>query len=158
MTTTEDARGSGTPFDCVVDASVGIKLFLMEPLSDQAHALFARLTGDPPAHVYVPDLFYIECASILWKYVQRFDYPAARAHQDSHDLVHLPLHSVPLTALAAPALALAAETGCTAYDAAYIVLARELALPLITADTALARRFASTEPDVCMLGEREQVR
>ena len=27
--------------DCVVDASVGIKLFIVEPLSNEAHALFA---------------------------------------------------------------------------------------------------------------------
>jgi len=38
---------------CVVDASVGIKLFVDEPLSDQAHALFAKLTEDPPAELVV---------------------------------------------------------------------------------------------------------
>lgn len=153
MTAAEHTHSDGVLFNCVVDASVGIKLFLVEPLSDQAHRLFAHLTDDPPALFYVPDLFYIECANILWKYEQRFGYPAAQARQDIHDLVHLPLHSVPLTTLAEPALALAAETGCTAYDAAYVVLARELNLPLITADAALARRFADIEPDVCMLGE-----
>jgi hypothetical protein len=33
---------------CVGDASVGIKLFLAEELSDRADALFARLAADPP--------------------------------------------------------------------------------------------------------------
>jgi hypothetical protein len=33
---------------CVVDASVGIKLFLAEELTDCADALFARLAADPP--------------------------------------------------------------------------------------------------------------
>ena len=140
-------------FDCVVDASVGIKLFLAEALSDQAHALFARLTSDPLAQFYVPDLFTIECANILWKYVRRFGYPVARALQDVHDLVSLPLHSVPVSTLAAPALAPAAETGCTAYDAAYVALARELKVPLITADEALARRFAGASPAVRALDE-----
>lgn len=56
-----------SPFDGVVDASVGIKLFLVEPLSDEAHALFAHLTDDPPARLYVPELFFIECANILLK-------------------------------------------------------------------------------------------
>lgn len=59
------------PLDCVVDASVGVKLFLIHPLSDEAHGLFTCLASDPPAHLYVPDLFYTECTNIFWKYVQR---------------------------------------------------------------------------------------
>ncbi|GAB4533470.1 MAG: hypothetical protein Kow0063_15510 [Anaerolineae bacterium] len=43
--------------DCVVDASVGIKLFLIEPLSERADALFNQLTETPPVRFYVPDLF-----------------------------------------------------------------------------------------------------
>lgn len=57
---------TGEPLDCVVDASIGIKLFLVEPLSDEAHALIAGLTSDLPARLRVPDLFYIECTNILW--------------------------------------------------------------------------------------------
>ena len=60
--------------DCVVDASVGIKLFLVEPLADRADLLFTSLTMTPPARLYVPDLFYVECTNILWKYVRRFGY------------------------------------------------------------------------------------
>jgi predicted nucleic acid-binding protein len=89
-----------TSFDCVVDASVGIKLFLVEPLSDAAHALLAHLTDDPPARLYVPELFFVECANILWKYVRRFGYPAADALQDIGDLVRLPLQRVSMAALA----------------------------------------------------------
>jgi hypothetical protein len=33
---------------CMVDASVGIKLFLAQELSDRADALFAYLAPDPP--------------------------------------------------------------------------------------------------------------
>jgi predicted nucleic acid-binding protein len=61
--------------DCIIDASVGIKLFLVEPLSERAEALFNRLVDDPPARFFVPDLCYAECANILWKYVRRFGYP-----------------------------------------------------------------------------------
>lgn len=53
--------------DCVVDASVGVKLFVNEAESELADRLFARLTAQPAAQFYVPDLFYIECANILWK-------------------------------------------------------------------------------------------
>lgn len=137
--------------DCVVDASVGIKLFLREPLSDAAHVLFTHLAEDPTARFFVPDLFFVECANILWKYVRRFGYPAADAKQAIADLVTLPLEQVPTAALVEDALALALETGCTAYDGVYAALARRLALPLITADEALVRRFAGTGIDVRVL-------
>ncbi|MCZ7670587.1 MAG: hypothetical protein M5U34_27265 [Chloroflexi bacterium] len=53
---------SGVVGDCVVDASVGIKLFLVEDGSEAADRLFAELvpatTADQPlTRFYVPDLF-----------------------------------------------------------------------------------------------------
>lgn len=139
-------------YSCVVDASVGIKLFLVEPLSERADALFAHLTDDPPSQFYVPDLFFIECTNILWKYVQRFGYAANAAQQDIADLIRLPLQIIPTATLAEAALDLALQHGSTAYDSAYIVLARELSLPLVTADERLARRFEGTGLDVRFLG------
>jgi predicted nucleic acid-binding protein len=138
---------------CVVDASVGIKLFLVEPLSERADALFAHLAADPPGQFYVPDLFFIECTNVLWKYVRRFGYPADAARQDVADLTRLPLYVVPTATLAEAALDLAVQYGSTVYDSAYIVLARELSLPLVTADEALARRFEDTGFDVRFLGD-----
>jgi predicted nucleic acid-binding protein len=139
--------------DCVVDASVGIKLFLVEPLSDRADGLFAYLSATPPARFFVPDLFYIECTNILWKYVCRFDYPPNAAQQDVANLVKLPLHSVSTADLAESALALSILYQITAYDAAYVALARELSLPLVTADETLVRRFERTDLDVRWLAE-----
>ena len=72
-------------YDCVVDASVGIKLFLDEPLSERADALFDHLADEAPARFFVPDLFFIECANILWKYVQYHGYPREDAQQDVID-------------------------------------------------------------------------
>ena len=140
-------------FDCVVDASVGIKLFLIEPLAERADALFDHLNDAPPARFYVPDLFFIECTNILWKYVRRFDYPAEVAQQDVADLARLPLQIVSTAALAEEALALAVEHGSTAYDSAYVALARRLSLPVVTADEALVRRFAAPDLDVRFLGD-----
>jgi predicted nucleic acid-binding protein len=145
--------GDQVDFSCVVDASVGIKLFLVEPLSDRADALFAHLADDPPSQFYVPDLFFIECTNILWKYVRRFGYPADAARQDVADLTRLPLRVVPTATLAEAALELSVQHGSTAYDSAYIVLAQRLSLPLVTADEALARRFEDTGLDVRFLGD-----
>ena len=140
-------------FDCVVDASVGIKLFLVEPLTDRADILFSFLTFTPPVSLYVPDLFYVECTNILWKYVRRYGYAPELAQQDVADLVRLPLQAVSTADLAEAALALALEHGATAYDATYVALAQALSLPLVTADEALVRRLDGVGLDVRWLGE-----
>jgi predicted nucleic acid-binding protein len=139
---------------CVVDASIGIKLFLVERLSEQADALFDHLTDALPASLYVPDLFYIECANILWKYVRGFGYPPEAARQDVADLARLPVRPVSTAALVEPALSLAIRWGITAYGAAYVALAERLSLPLVTADGALARKLAGTGADVRFIGDR----
>ena len=129
---------------CVVDASVGIKLCLDEPGSAAADTLFAQLTAATPPHFYVPDLFYSECANILWKYVRRFGYPAANARQDITDLLALRLQTISAADLLPDALDLALQYDITAYDGCYAALAQQLELPLITADAPLVRKLAAS--------------
>ncbi|MBN1583332.1 MAG: type II toxin-antitoxin system VapC family toxin [Anaerolineae bacterium] len=140
-------------FDCVVDASVGIKLFLVEPLSDRVDVLFDHLADALPARFYVPDLFFVECANILWKYACRFGYPPDAARQDVADLVRLPVRPVSMAVLAEPALVLSIAWQITAYDAVYVTLAGRLSLPLVTADEALVRKLAGSDVDVRFIGD-----
>lgn len=123
----------------VVDASVGIKLFVEEPLSDQAHALFTKLTKDPPAELYVPDLFYIACTNILLKYMRRFGRSLEDSQADLADLKTLALKTVSTAELMEDAILLASQKNLTAHDACYAVLARQLNIPLITADKPMAQ-------------------
>jgi predicted nucleic acid-binding protein len=123
----------------VVDASVGIKLFVDERLSDRAYALFTELGGEPPAELYVPDLFYIECVNILLKYVRRFGHSLEDAQADLADLKLLSLISTPTVDLMEDALVLASQKNLTAYDACYAILAQRLEIPLITADIPMAK-------------------
>jgi predicted nucleic acid-binding protein len=129
---------SDSPLRYVVDASVGIKLFVDEQFSEQAHALFSHLAADPPAELYVPDLFYIECTNILLKYTRRFGRSLEDSRADLADLNRLALKSTPTANLMEEALLLASEKKLTAYDACYAVLAGQLDIPLITADESLA--------------------
>ncbi len=124
---------------CVMDASVGIKLFIEEDFSDKVQRLFAKLTEDPQAEIHVPDLFYIECANILLKYTRRFDRPLEDSLADIKDLGKLALKSTSTLELNEEALQLASEENLTAYDVCYAVLAQKLNLPLITADAPLAK-------------------
>jgi predicted nucleic acid-binding protein len=129
---------SDSPLRYVVDASVGIKLFVDEQFSEQAHALFSYLAADPPAKLYVPDLFYIECTNILLKYTRRFGRSLEDSRADLADLNRLTLKSTPTANLMEEALLLASEKKLTTYDACYAVLAGQLDIPLITADESLA--------------------
>jgi predicted nucleic acid-binding protein len=137
---------------CVVDASVGIKLFVAEPLSDEAHALFAHLTADPPARFFVPDLFYIECTNILWKYTRRMGMTTDEAEIFVEELGELMLQPTPTQALMTSALSIATTHNITAYDAAYVALSQRLALPLITADEKLVRALQGSPYTVHWLG------
>ena len=124
---------------CVLDASVGIKLFVEEEFSDKVQQLFAKLADDPQAEIHVPDLFYVECANILLKYTRRFDRPLEDSLADLKDLNELALTITSTTELIEDALKLADEKKLTAYDACYAVLAPKLDLPLVTADAPLAK-------------------
>ncbi|MCA9972414.1 MAG: type II toxin-antitoxin system VapC family toxin [Anaerolineales bacterium] len=132
---------------CVVDASVGIKLFVKEPDSALADQLFSALT-ESDTRFYVPDLFFVECGNILWKYVRHFGYEAGLARQDVKDMLQLALHVVSTADLLLPAFELAVQYDLTAYDACYVALAQQLHLPLVTADTPLVKKLQGSNLDV----------
>lgn len=98
--------------------------------------------------VITPSASLSECTNILWKYVWRFDYPAENARQDVIDLRDLALTTVSTADLIKPALELALKHNITAYDASYVTLAEQLALPLVTADTTLVDKLTGSNIDV----------
>ena len=139
--------------DCVVDASVAIKLFIAEPLSEKASELFQQLSLTVPPHFHAPDLFYIECANILWKNTRRHGLRSDQARLALTRLDALPLHVASMLSLADDALSLAIALNITAYDAAYVALAKRLGGAMITADEKLVRSVASTAHQVFWLGD-----
>jgi len=123
----------------VIDASVGIKLFINEPFSEIAHALFEKLADVTPAEFFVPDLFYFECTNILLKYMRRFGRSLEDSRADLADLNLLAIKSTPTADLMEDALVLANEKNLTAYDACYAVLAKRMDIVLITADEPMVK-------------------
>lgn len=138
---------------CVVDASVGIKLLVSEELSSVADALFEEMAGRAGSRQYVPDLFFAECANVLWKYVVRHGYTKrgaihhlAKLHE--MNLIRIAIHTVTPTALQ-----IAVEHSISVYDACYVATSQLVEAPLITADERLARRLAGTPYKVRYLGD-----
>jgi predicted nucleic acid-binding protein len=137
----------------VVDASVAVKIFVPEALSAEAQAVFARFASENGAELIVPDFFFIECANVFWKWVQRSAYSAKAAQGHLRDLTGLGLTAIPAQVLAGDALDIALKHRVTAYDACYIAAAAQPRLPLITADERLVKQVAKGKYDVQWLGE-----
>lgn len=139
------------PERCVVDASVGIKLFLQEEGSESVRELFQTSILHPDECLYVPDLFFIECANILRKKVRRGEITPSFAIDSLADLADLSIPSAPTSDLMAQALEIACTFNITAYDACYIALSAIKGIPLLTADTRLAETMKSSSYDIVVL-------
>jgi len=135
------------PVRCVVDASVGIKQFIPDPLSFKVVQLFTNLEI-PQTEIFVPDLFYIECANIIWKYVRAGLYAAADVPTDLANLRGLSLRAVSTAELILDATSIALNYGISAYDGSYVALSEQVAAPLLTLDQKLVRALAGTSYDV----------
>ena len=137
----------------VVDASVGIKLFVKEDLSDVAESIFLMAASSSEARRYVPDLFFVECANALWKYVYRCSYSEKDAHRNLSGLFALDLARISTPTVVPAALKIAAAHAISVYDACYVATASLVGAPLITADERLVKRLANSNYQVCNLGD-----
>ncbi|HEX3916255.1 MAG TPA: type II toxin-antitoxin system VapC family toxin [Caulobacteraceae bacterium] len=123
------------PDSIVLDASVAAKLYFAEDLSDAANVAVRAADG-----IVSPDLLLIELASICAKQVRRGVASHAVAARAMHLAHSLSDETVPMQQLATRAFELAAAHGVSAYDGAYLALAEDRKLCVLTADVRLIRR------------------
>ncbi len=132
----------------VVDASVAVKWFLPEvgePLAAPALALLDKYDNEEVRFV-VPDLFYVETASAIWKAVRTGRVPPAFGEQALVLLTQRKFPTVPSLKLLDKAFSIATAHGRTVYDCLYVALAAQTNSQLITADERLANSLASRFP------------
>ena len=132
----------------VVDASVAVKWFLPEngeALADQALALLDKYDKQEVRFV-VPDMFYVETASAIWKAVRVGRVPRAFGDQALVLLTQRRFPTVPSLKLLDKAFQIAADYGRTVYDCLYVALAVQTNTQLITADERLANSLAARFP------------
>ena len=132
----------------VVDASVAAKWFLpedREALVSQALALLDEYDREEVQFV-VPDLFYVETASAIWKAVRAGRVSRAFADQALVLLTQREFPTVPSLKLLDRAFQIAAAHERTVYDCLYVALAVQTNSQLITADERLANSLAAHFP------------
>lgn len=136
-----------TTLRCVVDTSVCIKQFISDPLTAKVNQLFDHLAV-PQTEFFVPDLFYIECANTLWKYIRAGLYTEAEVQADLATLKAFPLRVVSTADLMAEAVTIGLAYGISAYDASYVALCEQVSAPLLTLDEKLVRAIDAASYDI----------
>ncbi len=119
----------------VVDAGVAIKWYV--PESDDAEA---KRFLDPGFELHVPELFFPEFGSIVWKKARALKIPemtTAEGLDTIRLLLGVSLAAHPMAPLLETAYEIAAGPARpTVYDCCYLVLAEALGCRLVTADRA----------------------
>jgi predicted nucleic acid-binding protein len=119
----------------VLDASVAVKCLIEETGSEAARRAF----GAHAAWI-APDLIHLEVASVAATNVRRGHITPSVGEAMVATLPSLLVETVTAAELSAEAYRLAAEHGFSAYDAAYLALARDRRCTVLTADGRLVSR------------------
>ena len=133
-----------------VDASIVVKWFVAEPLSEDARRLLSHRI-----ELHAPDILLVEFANTIWKKVRLREIADPRPYWD--ELANLPeivtLH--PGEELVESAAQLATALDHPVYDCLYLACAEAAAAVLVTADRRFARKAAVSlsNVDVRCLGE-----
>lgn len=133
----------------VLDTSVVVKWFFEEEGTAAALSHLAQLL-DGRLRVQVPSSLFYELANVLW--TRRGEaFTDRKAREVWAELETFPLSVTDGSALLPEALTFAFQQEITAYDAVFVVLARQLGCDFVTADQALWDRIAGDCPWVKLL-------
>jgi predicted nucleic acid-binding protein len=125
----------------VVDASVALKWYLDEEGSREARAMRTQFE-DGEVKLHAPELLLLEAAN-AFRFNRNADEDAVQERIEKLAGYGIIFHGVE-TGVLRSAINLAWSRGITIYDALYCALAKELHIPLITADGVLMRKLEGT--------------
>jgi predicted nucleic acid-binding protein len=128
----------------VIDASVIVKAYLPEILSDKVEEVMARV-ADGKLLLWAPDLLYPETGSILWKKHRLHELTMAEVDEIADAILALPIKIEASRPVMPLAVTIAIHGGITVYDAMYVSVAKIYETKLITADRKLTEALAKTE-------------
>jgi predicted nucleic acid-binding protein len=122
----------------VADASATAELLLARPAAAKIRAALL-----PHPELHVPEHFHVEVLSVLRRYAIRRELSQRRAAEALAALADLRAVRYPVIELADVIWDLRSQL--TAYDAAYLALARRLDIGLVTLDKGLAEAAAKEQ-------------
>jgi predicted nucleic acid-binding protein len=124
---------------CVLDASVAAKWFLPrahEQLSDEATQLLEAYTKGRLTFL-VPDLFWCEFGSIMWKAARTKRIAQVTAGEAVDAMLEMSVSTVSNRELLSSAFSIAKNFDRSVYDATYVALAVLSNVDFVTADERL---------------------
>ena len=128
----------------VIDASVLIKFYVPEILSDRAERLLAKV-GNKDIDLLAPDLIYPEAGNTLWMKQRLKELTRSEVEEITDAILSLPLGIEASKSMLPLAVDIATAYGITVYDVLYISLTKVYETTLITADRKLVDVLAKTE-------------
>jgi len=128
----------------VIDASVLIKFYVPEILSERAERLLTKVEKKE-IDLLAPDLIYPEAGNILWKKQRLKELTHSEVEEITDAILLLPLKIEVSKALLTVAVDIAIAYGMTFYDALYLSLAKVYETTMITADRRLVEALAKAD-------------
>jgi predicted nucleic acid-binding protein len=137
----------------VIDASVVIKFYIPEILSDMAEEVLTR-AKEGKLFLHAPDLVYPEIGNILWKKQRRGELTSEELDEIVDAVIALPIRIEPSRSVMPLAVSIAGQSNITVYDAMYLAIAKIYRIRMITADRKLVNALGKTEfkDDITWLG------
>jgi predicted nucleic acid-binding protein len=140
--------------DCIVDTSVAVKWFLTEVHSDEAALLLDRQRHSGFTF-HAPDLLNVEAGSVFTKYHRRAIITYSDAVLLTKAFLAVPKTLYPSAPFIQEAVELACKFGVGIYDSVYLILAKFLGHPLVTADLKFYRamKLTAAGKHLCWVGD-----
>lgn len=118
----------------VVDTSVAVKWFLVQPHYEQAIELLDNFEQGK-CKLHVPSTIYLEFTNVLWKYREYFDLKELQEILNKFLILDLIVHDH--TQLLKGALDIATKYNRSVYDSIFLNLSNEIEADFITSDEKL---------------------
>lgn len=134
----------------VVDSSVVIKWFVVEPYSTEARRILSDYQAGTLT-LLAPDLLNAEIGNIVWKKHVLQGMATADAQLIIDTFRAIPLVQTPTSDLLDNAYRLAVTHQRTVYDMLYVALSLQAACPFVTADEKLVNAVSTALPNTVWL-------
>jgi predicted nucleic acid-binding protein len=134
----------------VVDSSVAVKWFVIEPYSTEALRILDQYRNGLISFL-APDLINAEFGNIIWKKHVLQGMAGSDAQNIMDDFRALPLTIVPTATLLDDAYKLAVKHQRTVYDSLYLALSLVEGCQFVTADEKFVNAVGSSFPSIISL-------